>query len=81
MLQDIVARRGGAGGDIRLACRKARRCRRGHKARVSQGDVTRHEGAGGTKLACRKAMWLGTMVPKATQSLHVARYCGWARRC
>ncbi|CAL2246700.1 unnamed protein product [Prunus armeniaca] len=49
---------------------------------MSQGDVTRHKGAGrNTKLACRKAMWLGTRMPDATQSSHVARQCGWARGC
>ncbi|CAL8163060.1 unnamed protein product [Prunus armeniaca] len=38
---------------------------------MSQGDVARHKGAeGDTKLACCKAMWLGTGVPKATQNLH-----------
>ncbi|CAL2278340.1 unnamed protein product [Prunus armeniaca] len=63
-------------------CGWARRCRRLHKACVSQSDVARHDGAkGNTKLACRKAMWLGTKVLKATQSLRVARRCGWARRC
>ncbi|CAL8166922.1 unnamed protein product [Prunus armeniaca] len=32
--------------------------------------MTRHDGAeGDTKLACRKAMWLSTMVPKATQDV------------
>ncbi|KAH0973979.1 hypothetical protein GBA52_015878 [Prunus armeniaca] len=44
-----------------------------HKACVSQGDVPRHKGTeGDTKFACRKAMWLGTRVPKATQD--VARH-------
>ncbi|CAL2278341.1 unnamed protein product [Prunus armeniaca] len=63
-------------------CGWARRCRRLHKACVSQSDVARHDGAkGNTKLACHKAMWLGTKVLKATQSLRVARRCGWARRC
>ncbi|CAL2244625.1 unnamed protein product [Prunus armeniaca] len=38
-------------------CDQARGCRRQHQARMSQGKVARHEGAGGnTKLACRKAM-------------------------
>ncbi|CAL8169313.1 unnamed protein product [Prunus armeniaca] len=42
---------------------------------MSQSDVARHDGAeGDTKLACRKAMWLGTMVQKATQD--VARHGG-----
>ncbi|CAL2259524.1 unnamed protein product [Prunus armeniaca] len=42
-------------------------CRRQHKACVSQSDVARHDGAeGDTRLACRKAIWLGTMVPRAT---------------
>ncbi|KAI5339268.1 hypothetical protein L3X38_018540 [Prunus dulcis] len=59
-------------GDASLA--KARGCRR-PKACMSQGDVARnggaegnvprHEGAEGPQLACRKAMWLGTRVPKA----------------
>ncbi|CAB4267948.1 unnamed protein product [Prunus armeniaca] len=41
---------------------------------MSQDDVARHGGADGdTKLACRKVMWLGTKMPKATQSLHIAR--------
>ncbi|CAL8168824.1 unnamed protein product [Prunus armeniaca] len=63
-------------------CGWARRCRRQHKACVSQSDVARHEGAeGNTKLACRRAMWLGTEVPKGTQSLRVARQCDWARGC
>ncbi|CAL2224820.1 unnamed protein product [Prunus armeniaca] len=81
MSRGNVARHRGAGGDTKLACRKAmclgtrvpkaRWCRRLHKACVLQSDVARHEGAGGnTKLACRKAMWLGTEVPKGTQSLH-----------
>ncbi|CAL2276918.1 unnamed protein product [Prunus armeniaca] len=49
---------------------------------MSQGDGPRHEGTeSDTKLACCKAMWLGTEMPKATQSLHVARQCGRARRC
>ncbi|CAL2271594.1 unnamed protein product [Prunus armeniaca] len=49
---------------------------------MSQGNVAGHEGVeGNTKLACRRAMWLGTKVPKATQSLCVAERCGWARRC
>ncbi|CAL2276965.1 unnamed protein product [Prunus armeniaca] len=55
-------------------------CRRQHKACMSQGNVARHGGAeGNTKLVCRGAMWLGTMVPEATQNLHVAKQCGWAR--
>ncbi|CAL2230046.1 unnamed protein product [Prunus armeniaca] len=55
----------------------ARGCQRQHKARLSQDNVARHEGArGNTKLACRKAMWLGTRAPEATQSSHVARQCG-----
>ncbi|CAL8174565.1 unnamed protein product [Prunus armeniaca] len=41
---------------------------------MSQGDVARHGGVeGNTKLACRRAMWLG-MTPKATQD--VARHGG-----
>ncbi|CAL8168384.1 unnamed protein product [Prunus armeniaca] len=37
---------------------------------MSQGDMTRHEGAGGTtKLSCRKAMWLGTWVLKTSLAL------------
>ncbi|CAL2240813.1 unnamed protein product [Prunus armeniaca] len=91
-LQGDVPRHEGAEGDTKLACRKAmwlgtgvpkaRGCRRQHKACVSQSDVARHRGAeGNTKLACRKAMWLGTKVLKATQSLHVARQYGLARRC
>ncbi|CAL8093635.1 unnamed protein product [Prunus armeniaca] len=56
--------------------------RRQHKAYVSQDDVARHGDAeGDTKFACRKAMGLGTEVPKATNSLHVARQCGWACGC
>ncbi|CAL2269719.1 unnamed protein product [Prunus armeniaca] len=40
-------------------------------------DVARHGGAeGNTKLACRRAMWLGTMVPKVIQSLCVTRHDG-----
>ncbi|CAL2269720.1 unnamed protein product [Prunus armeniaca] len=32
--------------------------------------MARHDGAeGDTKLMCRKAMWLGTMVPKVTQDV------------
>ncbi|CAL2246829.1 unnamed protein product [Prunus armeniaca] len=55
---------------------------------MSLGDVARQEGAkgkgdaegkgdaqGDTKLACCKAMSLGTRVLKVTQSLHVARKC------
>ncbi|KAL6283778.1 hypothetical protein ACE6H2_014707 [Prunus campanulata] len=58
-------------------CGQALGCRRRHKACVSQGNVARHLGAEGiTKLACRKAMWPGTWVPKASQSLRVARQCG-----
>ncbi|CAL2254573.1 unnamed protein product [Prunus armeniaca] len=58
-------------------CGWARECRMRHKACMSQGDVARHEGAeGDTKLACRKAMWLGTRVPKVTQSLRVTERCG-----
>ncbi|CAL2259525.1 unnamed protein product [Prunus armeniaca] len=50
-------------------------CRRQHKACVSQGNVAEHEGVeGNTKLARRRAMWLGMMVPKATQD--VARHDG-----
>ncbi|KAI5342570.1 hypothetical protein L3X38_010445 [Prunus dulcis] len=30
----------------------------------AEGNVARHGGAEGPKLACRKAMWLGTRVPK-----------------
>ncbi|CAL8083128.1 unnamed protein product [Prunus armeniaca] len=42
---------------------------------MSQSDVSRHDGAEGyTKLACRRAMWLGMMLPKATQD--VARQGG-----
>ncbi|CAL8165638.1 unnamed protein product [Prunus armeniaca] len=49
---------------------------------MSQGNVAGHDGAGGnTKLACCKALWLSMKVPKATQSLHVARQCGRARWC
>ncbi|CAL2264932.1 unnamed protein product [Prunus armeniaca] len=65
MSQGDVARHGGAP------------CRRRHKACMSQGNVAKIWGAkGDTKLACRRAMWLGTRVPNATQSLHVARRCG-----
>ncbi|PQM42408.1 hypothetical protein Pyn_13870 [Prunus yedoensis var. nudiflora] len=32
---------------------------------MSQGDVARHEGTEGVKLACHKKRWLGTMVPKS----------------
>ncbi|CAL8091016.1 unnamed protein product [Prunus armeniaca] len=61
---------------LKLNDDRARGCRRQHQASMSQGKVARHEGAGGnTKLACRKAMWLDTKVPKGTQSLRVARRC------
>ncbi|KAI5323707.1 hypothetical protein L3X38_032779 [Prunus dulcis] len=73
----IKCRRERGAEGSKLACCKARGCRRQHKACILQGDVARHVDAeGDTKLACRKAMWLGTGVPKATQSLHVARRCG-----
>ncbi|CAL8165639.1 unnamed protein product [Prunus armeniaca] len=65
--------------DLHVArqCGRARWCRRQHKARMLQGIVAEHDGAGGnTKLACCKALWLGTGVLKATQSLRVARQCG-----
>ncbi|CAL8163059.1 unnamed protein product [Prunus armeniaca] len=42
---------------------------------VSQSDVARHGGVESVKLACRRAIWLGTMVPKV-QSLYVARRYG-----
>ncbi|KAI5316170.1 hypothetical protein L3X38_045346 [Prunus dulcis] len=67
MSQGDVARHGGAEGDTKLTC--------------LQGNVARYRGAEGKvdakaiKLACRKAMCLGTGVPKATQSLHVAERC------
>ncbi|CAL2236721.1 unnamed protein product [Prunus armeniaca] len=38
-----------------------------HRDAKGKGDVK------GTKLACRKAMCLGTRVPKATQTLHVCK--------
>ncbi|CAL2246195.1 unnamed protein product [Prunus armeniaca] len=82
-----MARHEGDVGDTKLTC--------------LQGDVLRHAGAEGIKLACRKmmcpgmrdadsdtklacckAIWLGTAVPKAkgmpkvTQNLHVVRQCG-----
>ncbi|PQQ15281.1 hypothetical protein Pyn_12680 [Prunus yedoensis var. nudiflora] len=57
-----------------------------HKACMSQGNVPRHGGAEGKwvtkgpKFTCRKAMYLGTEVPKANglpnaQSLYVVRQC------
>ncbi|CAL2244624.1 unnamed protein product [Prunus armeniaca] len=71
MSQGDVTRHEGAGGNTKLACRKARwlgtrarGCRRQHQACVSQGKVARHE---------------GTRVPEATPSLRVARQGGWAR--
>ncbi|CAL8169338.1 unnamed protein product [Prunus armeniaca] len=51
---------------------------------MSQGDVIRQEGAGGnTKLACHKAMWLGTMVLKATQGVawHGGAECNTKLAC
>ncbi|CAL2236231.1 unnamed protein product [Prunus armeniaca] len=40
---------------------------------MSQGNMARHGGAGGDTKRTR--------VPEATQSSHVARQCGQARRC
>ncbi|KAL6271364.1 hypothetical protein ACE6H2_028275 [Prunus campanulata] len=41
---------------------------------VSYGDMARHEGAEGTKLACHKAMCLGTGVPK-TKGCQIHKAC------
>ncbi|CAL8122509.1 unnamed protein product [Prunus armeniaca] len=50
-------------------------CVEDNTACVSQSDMARHVGAESVKLACCKVMWLGTKVPKATQSSHAARQC------
>ncbi|CAL2265926.1 unnamed protein product [Prunus armeniaca] len=79
MLQGNVARHWGAKGKwdaegTKLACRramclgtgvlKAKGCRRRHKACMLEGNVTRHGGAEGEGM------------PKAIESLRVARQCG-----
>ncbi|VVA38994.1 PREDICTED: K(+) efflux antiporter 3 [Prunus dulcis] len=50
------------------------------KTQSLHGNVPRHEGAEGIRIACCKTMELGSEVPNAkvmrkTQSLHVARQC------
>ncbi|CAL8122511.1 unnamed protein product [Prunus armeniaca] len=93
MSRSDVARYGGA-ESVKLACCKVMwldtKCRRQHKACMSQGNVARHGGCRRQHKACMsqddvarhdgaegdtRAMWLGTMVPKATQGSHVARRC------
>ncbi|KAI5344009.1 hypothetical protein L3X38_011886 [Prunus dulcis] len=42
-------------------------------ASLAKGDVAGHQGAEGIRIACRKAMGLGTRASKVTQSLHFCK--------